>query len=131
MHARLLAGAKGAAVDLGDEDGRGDATEEVQNGYVLLRQGRFSGGEGFLEGGDVDVTEEVIRVGAVEDDDFRGWGRAVGGLDGGEEGEEVREEGVVDEVDGGVVECHASYVGGGLDGESFVLGCVADCILEG
>ena len=122
LHADFLARAKGAAVDLGDEDGRGDAVEEVQDGDVVARDGRLGGREGFLERGDVDVAEEVVRVCAVEDDDFGWGGRAVRGLECSEEGEEVGEEGGVDEVDRRVVEGDARYVASVLGGEGLITG---------
>ena len=126
-----MASAECAAIDLGNEDGRGDAVEEAQDRDVGLGEGCFGGCEGFLESGDVDVAKEVVRVGAVEDDDFWRWGRAVRGLDGGKEGEEVGEERCVNEVDGWVVECHASHITGGLDEKSLVSSRSVDYSLGG
>ena len=111
----FVAGAAGAAVDLGDEDDgeggeEGAAFEDLEADFGGVAGG--GDGVGGGEGVDVVVGDEEGGVGAGDDDDFGGGGGVGGGGEGGEEGGEVGGEFVVPGVDGGVVDGGADDVGG-------------------
>lgn len=118
----FVAGAEGTAVAFGDEDRFRQVLEVARDGDVGADGLLFPGEQGWVDALDVAVHQEEVRVGGIENDDFGGWGGAVGGDQRLEEGEHILEEVIVEEVYRWVGDDYAGYIAVGEEGEGTVWG---------
>ena len=63
-----------AAVDFGDEGGRGDVLQQGRKVGIVDRCGDFVLGDGVVRENGIEGAEEPVRVRAIKDDDFGGGG---------------------------------------------------------